>query len=62
MSHPSWPFEHAVDGTWQPPAPDEYEDRDGFEPHGKPAESVVYLVEGTQLGYGTKQAWEESQR
>jgi len=35
----------------------QFEDHEtSFTPHGNP-ESVVYLVEGTQLAYGTKTAW-----
>ncbi len=35
-------------------------DVDRFTPSGEKADfEVVYLVEGTQLGYGTKLAWEE---
>jgi hypothetical protein len=30
---------------------------DKFQPDGAPADQVVYLVEGRQIGYGTKAAW-----
>ncbi len=46
----------------------EYEpyDDDAFQPHGtktdEEALGVTYIVEGTQLGYGTKRAWEEVER
>lgn len=32
-------------------------DTDGFEPEDPPEAGVVYLTEGTQLAYGTKDAW-----
>lgn len=33
-----------------------------FSPDGAPAAGVVYIVEGTQLAYGTKDAWDEVER
>lgn len=38
------------------------EDGQDFEPNGAPASGVVYLVEGQQLAYGTKGAWDEVER
>jgi hypothetical protein len=34
-----------------------YEPYETFEPAGDHTETVVYLLEGRQLGYGTKRAW-----
>lgn len=53
MEQPSWPFEYSVAGVW---SPDDSEDPDRFEPDGRPVE-VVYLTEGSQLAYGTREAW-----
>ncbi len=35
---------------------------DSFIPEGNSDMGVVYLVEGTQLGYGDKSAWDEMER
>jgi hypothetical protein len=35
---------------------------DAFTPEGSPPAGVVYLVEGQQLAYGTKRAWEVAER
>jgi hypothetical protein len=40
--------------------PEDEEQSDDFSPEG--ASEVIYLVEGEQLGYGTKRAWEEDYR
>jgi hypothetical protein len=37
-------------------------ERYAFVPKGDPGPGVLYLVEGTQLGYGTSTAWEEATR
>lgn len=31
-----------------------------FEPHAAVGRRVVYLLEGTQLGYGSRRAWDEA--
>ena len=65
MTQENYPFENALIGAWQPPAEGEDEDGNGFTPAdgdefghraGQPVK-VLYLVEGRQLGYGTKDAW-----
>jgi hypothetical protein len=43
----------------------DYEEYDTFTPHGNEDRGyteIVYIVEGTQLGYGDKAAWEEVER
>lgn len=63
MSQENYPFENAVRGTWSPEPGDD--DEDGFTPasgrefgeQANAAPQVVYIVEGRQLGYGTKDAW-----
>jgi hypothetical protein len=59
MSQPHWPFEYSIAGAIQ---------RQDFECElGEPEEaclnpgdsrSDVFLVEGAQLGYGDKRAWD----
>jgi|10_taG_2_1085330.scaffolds.fasta_scaffold308880_1 hypothetical protein len=54
------PFEHALAGvtdTWA------MLDFSGEAPETLPAEeNIVYIVEGPQLGYGKKDAWETAER
>lgn len=45
---------HGADGDH------DMESADAFEPNG--GAQVIYLVEGAQLAYGTKTAWEEVER
>jgi hypothetical protein len=66
MSQQSYPFENAVTGLWEPTANGDDDDEAfvpatgrefGEQPRDGAAPKVVYLVEGRQLGYGTKDAW-----
>lgn len=42
------------------PGSHDFEESDrGYSPNDAEASQVVYLVEGSQLAYGTKQAWED---
>lgn len=52
MTQPEWPFQHGVKGVWMAGAldPDESHAETG----------VVYIVEGEQLAYGDKAAWEKA--
>lgn len=62
MNQPSWPFEYSVRGCV---TDDEIRciknaGRDEDEDNGaRDATKVLYLVEGVQLGYGDKAAWNE---
>ena len=61
MTQPTWPFEHAIHGlvsVSELNANANADDED-FDCQGN-ADQVVYLVEGGQLGYGTKTAWTEA--
>lgn len=61
MSQPNWPFEYSIAGVWQNENDDTDDafvmddDGDDADPGPKP----VFIVEGTQRGYGTKRAWDE---
>lgn len=52
MTQPSWPFEFSIAGAaLASELPD-------FKPKGRSDdEEVLYLVEGRQLAYGTRDAW-----
>ena len=68
-TQPAWPFEYSIEGVvtrW---------DFTEFDPHNRfehmtndgglgsdPVSSDVLLLEGTQLRYGTKAAWEAARR
>ena len=52
-SQPSWPFEYAINEVVEigPPDEDEADEDEELPDFGDEPTSVVYLVEGTQLGY-----------
>jgi hypothetical protein len=67
MSQPSWPFEYAVCGLARRSEPEDVDDDETEPAHGNGeasgarddrATSDVFIVEGTQLRYGSKRAWE----
>ena len=64
MTQQNWPFENGVYGVTSKRELDaeeagdcEDDDADGCEPDGA---NVVYIVEGDQICYGDKRAWEIS--
>lgn len=74
MSQPSWPFENSIAGITtsedieterthrqREEEGDEYED-EGPDPDAPAARPIVYLVEGVQLKYGDKLAWDLATR
>jgi hypothetical protein len=59
MTQPSWPFEYVIAGVCSSDDIAEAIDDDEQDDEEEPKEdAVIYLVEGYQLGYGTKRAWE----
>ncbi len=55
MTQQHWPFENEIVGLASGAeinGPDEADDEDVEDEH------VVYIVEGRQLGYGSKRAWD----
>jgi hypothetical protein len=75
MSQPHWPFEHSVQGLVSRGEMSDDEDMDGegdlgggppcdrwTAAEGKLPRSDVFLVEGTQLRYGSKAAWDCARR
>jgi hypothetical protein len=47
MTQPNWPFEYGIAGVT---------DSDEL-PNHDPDSVVIYIVEGRQIGYGDKNAW-----
>ncbi len=55
MTQQNWPFENTVAGL---ASGQEINDRDEGDDEDVDDERVVFIVEGQQLGYGSKRAWE----
>ena len=58
MTQSHYPFENAVAGLASGHEINEAGDEENSEDDGDVDDDVVYIVEGQQLGYGTKRAWE----
>jgi hypothetical protein len=54
MTQPNWPFECSVGGVVSAEEVNSAGDGDDDDVE---SEAVVYLLEGQQLGYGSKRAW-----
>jgi hypothetical protein len=58
MTQANWPFENGIAGLASGAEINEAEDDDDPEDDGDvDDDDVVYIVEGQQIGYGTKRAW-----
>ena len=55
MTQQNWPFENSITGLVSGA---EINDTDDEDDEDVDTDAVVYIVEGTQLGYGSKRAWE----
>lgn len=55
MTQQNWPFENSIRGVC---SDEEMNEEEEEEEDDKEKENVVYIVEGGQLGYGDKRAWE----
>ncbi len=71
MSQANYPFENSLAGIWETTVPEkDDEDGEGFVARGgpgsegpaEPGTSFLYLVEGSQLAYGCRMAWDECHR
>src|SRR5690606_40124261 len=61
MTQQHWPFENHIHGLASGAeinAPDEDDDEDHPDDADVEADAVLYIVEGSQLGYGSKRAWD----
>ena len=52
MSQPSWPFEHSIQGVVA------REDINPDSEGGREKENCLFILEGNQLCYGDKNAWD----
>lgn len=59
MTQSNWPFENGIVGLASGAEINEAENEDDPDDDGDvDDDDVVYIVEGQQLGYGTKRAWD----
>jgi hypothetical protein len=59
MTQQNWPVENSITGVCSGEEINDAADEDAPEDDGDvDNDSVLYIVEGQQLGYGTKRAWE----
>lgn len=62
MSQPNYPFEYSITAAVSSEAIKEWrtrsEGKDGEEDDEDDEDGVIYLLEGDQLGYADKDAWE----
>jgi hypothetical protein len=56
MQQPSWPFEYSIEGLV---STDEMRSEDDDDEDDSEAETKVFILEGTQLCYGSKSAWDQ---
>ena len=60
MTQQNWPFENSIYGLASGAEINDYEedDQDSGDDDDASEDAVLFIVEGQQLGYGTKRAWE----
>ena len=60
MTQQNWPFENNIYGLASGAEinDSDEDDEDGGDDEVAAEDSVLFIVEGRQLGYGTKRAWE----
>jgi hypothetical protein len=60
MTQQNWPFENTICGLASGTEINDFDedDEDGDDDDDATEDSVLYIVEGQQLGYGTKRAWD----
>ena len=58
MTQQNWPFENAIIGLVSGAEINDTEDDEEGDDDDVEADAVVYIVEGTQLCYGSKRAWD----
>jgi hypothetical protein len=59
MNQQNWPFENTIAGVCSSEEINDAADEDDPEDDGDvDDDAILYIVEGQQLGYGSKRAWE----
>jgi len=63
MTQQNWPFENSIYGLASGAEINDYQDdedgdKDGDDDDDAAEDAVLFIVEGQQLGYGTKRAWD----
>jgi len=60
MTQQNWPFENSIYGLASGAEINDFDedDEDGGDDDDASEDAVLFIVEGQQLGYGTKRAWE----
>ena len=60
MTQQNWPFENSIYGLASGAEINDYDedDEDGGDDDDASEDAVLFIVEGQQLGSGTKRAWE----
>lgn len=58
MTQQTYPFENAIAGITTLGDFQEFEDEDGEEVEPDADPETVYILEGRQIGYGSKAAWD----
>ena len=60
MTQQNWPLENTICGLASGAEINDFDedDEDGDDDDDATDDSVLYIVEGQQLGYGTKRAWD----
>ena len=60
MTQQNWPLENSIYGLASGAEINDYDedDEDGGDDDDASEDAVLFIVEGQQLGYGTKRAWE----
>jgi hypothetical protein len=58
MTQQNWPFENSIYGLASGAEINDYHDDQDGDDDDAAEDSVLFIVEGQQLGYGTKRAWD----
>ncbi len=58
MTQQNWPFENRITGVCSGEEINEYDADEDDDDSDAESDAVLYIVEGDQIGYGTKLAWE----
>ena len=58
MTQQNWPFENSIYGLASGAEINDYQDDEDGDDDDAAEDAVLFIVEGQQLGYGTKRAWD----